>query len=76
MVRDLRVSSLQSVYTINDSETETVLLQGRAYVADQFSIADSALFYVEFWAEDSNIQLTECCRAHFLRILKRPAVRV
>lgn len=79
-------------YTIDDSETEAVVLQGRkiiersfarvndlmhgrAYVADQFSIADSALFYVEFWADHSNIPLPEFCRAHYQRMLKRPAVR-
>ena len=51
------------------------LMKGREYVADQFSIADSALFYVEFWADHTGIPLPEFCCAHYQRMLKRPAVR-
>lgn len=50
-------------------------LAGREYVADQFSIADAALFYVEFWAERIGIPLPENCAAHYRRMLTRPAVR-
>lgn len=50
-------------------------LAGREYVAEQFSIADAALFYVEFWAVRSAISLPEHCLAHYQRLLTRPAVR-
>ena len=50
-------------------------LADREYVAEQFSIADAALFYVEFWAERTGIPLPENCLAHYRRMLTRPAVR-
>lgn len=50
-------------------------LAGRPYVADHFTIADAALFYVEFWAERIGIPLPENCAAHYRRMLTRPAVR-
>jgi len=50
-------------------------LAGREYVAERFSIADAALFYVEFWAERTGIPLPENCLAHYRRMLTRPAVR-
>lgn len=51
------------------------LLAGRDYVLEQFSIADAALFYVEFWAVRSQIALPPHCQAHYQRMLTRPAVR-
>lgn len=48
---------------------------GREYVIGNFSIADAALFYVEFWAVKTNIKLPVNCMAHYQRMLKRPAVR-
>lgn len=51
------------------------VLDGRAYVADRFSIADAALFYVAFWADRTSIPLPPNCRAHYERMLQRPAVR-
>jgi len=50
-------------------------LEGRSYVSDHFTIADAALFYVEFWADRINIALPPNCRAHYERMLQRPAVR-
>lgn len=50
-------------------------LEGRSYVAGQFSIADAALFYIEFWADRTDIPLPPNCRAHYERMLQRPAVR-
>ncbi len=44
-------------------------------VGERFSIADAALFYVEFWASRSDIKLPPRCQAHFERMLQRPAVR-
>jgi len=51
------------------------VLAGREYVAGQFSIADAALFYVEFWAERLKIDLPENCLAHYRRMRARPVVQ-
>ena len=51
------------------------LLTEQGYVTDKFSIADAALFYVEFWAVKTNIELPENCMKHYQLMLKRPAVR-
>lgn len=50
------------------------LLEGRDYVCDGFSIADAALFYVEFWADKTGMDLPPNCRAHYQRMRARPAV--
>lgn len=49
-------------------------LQGKDYIAGEFSIADAALFYVEFWADKIALAMPENCIAHYQRMLKRPAV--
>jgi len=51
------------------------LLNGREYVAGRFSIADAALFYVEFWGDKLKLELPENCLAHYRRMLARPAVQ-
>ncbi len=50
-------------------------LEGKTYLLDEFSIADAALFYVEFWADKIQISLPENCLAHYRAMLKRPAVQ-
>jgi len=50
-------------------------LSEHLFVLDQFSIADCALFYVEFWADRIDIPLPENCAAHYRKMLKRPIVR-
>lgn len=50
-------------------------LAGRDYLSDHFTIADAALFYVEFWAVRIDIPLPDNCAAHYRRMLTRPAVR-
>ena len=51
-------------------------LGGKDYVAGSFSIADSALFYVEFWGgKRMNMKLPANCDAHLNRMLARPAVQ-
>lgn len=45
------------------------------YVVNQFSIADAALFYVEFWADKIEIPLPENCLKHYQRMRSRPVVR-
>ncbi len=50
-------------------------LAGLDYVTGSFSIADAALFYVEFWADRLGIPLPEHCEAHYQRLRSRPAVQ-
>jgi len=45
------------------------------YCLGDFSIADAALFYVEFWALRSGIQLPANCLQHYRLMLSRPAVK-
>jgi glutathione S-transferase len=51
------------------------LLRGQEYVAGRFSIADAALFYVEFWGDKLKLELPDNCRAHYQSMLARPAVQ-
>lgn len=51
------------------------LLASKNYVVNHFSIADAALFYVEFWADKIKLDLPNHCLAHYQRMLSRPAVR-
>lgn len=51
-------------------------LAGKDYVVGPFSIADAALFYVEFWgAARLKLPLPSNCNAHYQRMLARPAVK-
>ncbi len=50
-------------------------LSAQGYVIDSFSIADAALFYVEFWADKIGILLPENCLRHYRLMLERPVVR-
>lgn len=50
------------------------VLAGKDYVCGDFSIADAALFYVEFWADKIGLPLPDNCRAHYERMRARPAV--
>ena len=49
-------------------------LDGKQYLCGLYSIADTALFYTEFWAKRLNITLPANCAAHLERMLVRPAV--
>jgi glutathione S-transferase len=51
------------------------VLADKEYVVGNFSIADAALFYVEFWADKIKLELPPNCLAHYRRMLQRPAVR-
>jgi glutathione S-transferase len=51
------------------------VLAGKEYVVGSFSIADAALFYVEFWADKIKLELPPNCLAHYRRMLQRRAVR-
>lgn len=50
-------------------------LAGKEYAVGPFSIADSAIFYVEFWSKRVGIPLPPNCAAHLERMLARPAVK-
>ena len=51
-------------------------LNGNEWVAGAFSMADSALFYVEFWgAKRFGMQLPPNLAAHYERMLARPATK-
>ena len=51
-------------------------LAGKDYLVGTFSIADTALFYTEFWgAKRMNMKLPSNCDAHLNRMLARPAVQ-
>ncbi|WP_428488391.1 glutathione S-transferase family protein [Rhodopila sp.] len=50
-------------------------LAGKDYAVGSFSIADSAIFYVEFWSKRAGMTLPSNCAAHLDRMLARPAVQ-
>jgi glutathione S-transferase len=57
-------------------KTMDAALAGKDYLTGQFSVADAALFYVEFWAAGRmNIPLPPNCAAHYDRMKARPAVQ-
>jgi glutathione S-transferase len=55
--------------------TLNAVLEGRDYAIGRYSIADSALFYVTFWAGRVGIPLPPNCAAHLARMHSRPAVQ-
>jgi glutathione S-transferase len=59
----------------NGFTTLDAALAGKDYAVGPFSIADAALFYVEFWAERVGIALPANCAAHLERMLARPSVQ-
>ncbi len=51
-------------------------LAGKDWLAGDYSVADSALYYVEYWVSDiAKWQLPPNVQAHFERMKKRPAVQ-
>ena len=50
-------------------------LSGKVYGAGRYSYADSALFYVERWAERLSIRLPSNCGRHYETMMERPAVK-
>lgn len=51
-------------------------LEGKEYIAGPLSVADFALFYVEFWAAARmKLPLPKNCAAHFERMKARPSVQ-
>ncbi|PPD03724.1 MAG: glutathione S-transferase [Methylobacter sp.] len=50
-------------------------LPDNGYALGEFSIADAALFYNEFWADKLGITMPPNCRAHYQLMLGRPVVQ-
>ncbi len=50
-------------------------LGGKDYAVGPFSVADAALFYVEFWRQSGKLPLPAHLAAHYQRMLARPAVQ-
>jgi glutathione S-transferase len=50
-------------------------LEGKDYAVGKFSIADAAIFYVEFWSKRLGVTLPANSAAHLDRMLARPAVQ-
>ena len=50
-------------------------MRGAQYINDDFSVADAALFYVEFWADRIGLPLPDRLRYHLRCMLKRLPVR-
>lgn len=48
---------------------------GKDYAVGKFSVADTAIFYVEFWSKRVGMTLPSNCAAHLDRMLARPAVQ-
>jgi glutathione S-transferase len=70
-VRERGVQILTKGFTLMDHA-----LEGRDYLLDKFSIADAALFYVEFWGgKRMKMTLPPNCAAHLERMMARPAVQ-
>lgn len=55
--------------------TLNAALEGKDSAVGAYSIADSALFYVEFWAGRMGISLPPNCAAHLERMKARTAVQ-
>jgi glutathione S-transferase len=50
-------------------------LADKDYICSGFSIADAALFYVEFWAAKLDIPLAGNCARHYQTMCSRPVVQ-
>ncbi|OAH98849.1 glutathione S-transferase [Methylomonas methanica] len=50
-------------------------IPAEGYALGAFSIADAALFYVEFWADKTSVTLPENCLKHYRLMLSRPVVK-
>jgi glutathione S-transferase len=54
---------------------EGILNGEGSYLFQKFSEVDAALFYVEFWADKTQLCLPPKCKAHYELVRQRPAVR-
>jgi glutathione S-transferase len=51
------------------------LQNAQGYLFGRFTIADAALFYVEFWAQRIDLELPEACVKHLQLMQSRPVVQ-
>lgn len=51
------------------------ILPTEGYALGAFSIADAALFYVEFWADKTKVPIPANCAQHYRLMLSRPVVK-
>ena len=73
---DIEAVKAQGIDIVNRAFTVVnASLPPQGYAAGAFSIADAALFYVEFWADKTGVPLPEQCLNHYRLMLTRPAVR-
>jgi glutathione S-transferase len=54
---------------------ETRLPEAGYALGSDFTIADAALFYVEFWADKTGLSLPPRCAAHYQLVRARPVVQ-
>lgn len=69
-VKTKGIEIIQKAFEIIDQS-----LTDKDYVIGNFSIADTALFYVEFWADKSDITLPGNCQRHYQTMRSRPVVQ-
>ena len=50
-------------------------LEGREWIAGEYSLADATLYYVCNWAPRAEVPLPPNVAAHFARMKTRPAVQ-
>lgn len=73
---DLEIVQARGRQLVDDGfATLAATLGDGTYVLDGFSIADAALFYVEFWADKIAIPLPPRLETHYRTMLERPVVR-
>jgi glutathione S-transferase len=51
------------------------MMRGPRYIEEQLTVADAALFYLEFWSDRIDLPLPERCQLHYRTMLERRAVR-
>lgn len=73
--RDAIVSQGRTQVSQSFELIENAIAEHGYCLGDTFSAVDSALFYVEFWADRSGIELPDRCKSHFALMKQRPSVR-
>ena len=63
---------VQKGFGIIDKTLAGRALEGRTWIAGDFSVADPVLFYVEFWADKLGMTLPVHVLAHYRAMLDRP----
>ena len=73
---DIEAVKAQGLDIVNKAfAVVNAMLPPQGYALGAFSIADAALFYVEFWADKTGVALPENLLAHYRLMLTRPVVR-